>query len=1247
MNSNETFQSHSLTFFSSIEEGIQKIQHLLEKTPQNNKPSITYVCSNFNDYLKMKPSNNLINQILSLLKEKSQAGIPTKVHSYCELNKETIQENIPKTYYLYYNIWGHYQSSLTPKDKSIQVFTYEDKKNSLTSFITALKKLAKENHKEIYGYDREFHDLTSLAENLLFNPKRIPKMISLSNQNHKEEKPKATITASKLEAINERFFTALDEFANHLINEIKTFQESRYHETQIKPKIPNELHLSFANLKNNLKHSIQEGEEFFLKEIIKFLITIVDFTDIQATFKHYALPLVLLEVAKVANHLYKYSKDQFLYPYLLPLQRILSSQIGMYLNLYKTNFYSHFFIINEEYLVDFSGFSLFNSLDFMGYQKNKGVLYKGLGFLGIIKDKSPFLPFLQSSNTKAPTPSFQNHCIAKLESGACNDDLLRIIAQKFEQSTLLNYIEYPSFSSSLLGEILQNRNHKTFSKSNPITNPNAFNYLVITNAPPYESSGLESEILEHYLDYKIQSRAQAKEVFGSYNPELDYSHYCITRNDNPIFLLRLSPFVCLKKEEYDSLKELASHPLRFSHNSSPQDFEEEEKINAAIENARNILAHIHSFFKQPKEIQEITQKGEEIFKEFIQILQSFLKSFHSNKATATRLAYSKEDSICCYSLIDIVLIALCFQTLKTQAKNYGINYQFKTLPFKNSSYHAKPQEIYQSLLLDKEVFMLIPQQVYLQIDSKNQSSFKRIFLNQEIKEKLAKDSSQEEYLLIEDFLEEDFLDLQSQEEIAEEIQKDLQEDFGMLKVQSNAEYITQEEYQKIKNDFDCMLQDSSLQNDFTEYHILQKVFEEFIFSLIPFMEYPLFHQEDILQKILVSILKQSSLKEILKEELGLAYLAILGKNLQTKHTTQEIMVKKSFQILLQNQHSLMMLQRLKTHTNPLQNKIKVFQRYSKDFLISYANTHYKHFLQEVGKGIFLDFIDKKWQTHYEKLKKEYETLMFSKFTYKYNEPYATQRKHFITYPMSVQSNFMCFDFMSLFYGGQLRSGGLGHHLGFAYWFDLPYERLCKMIVDKILSYLVLDHHRHQIKIQDYLQSLKTKQPLNTQGIPKELETFFIQREWNNPRYYKLSIDGVTSENTTEDAKAQKELYDLFKGIEQERGDKTLPSAIDAYNEALDILEDILKGHYQNKKNQDDTKTRRLLECLEIIGQNNIKAMYVGIKEESGGEGNQEKEYNRHDDTHKNQESEENKERQPYFIGRLATTIIREGGLWLG
>ena len=103
---------------------------------------------------------------------------------------------------------------------------------------------------------------------------------------------------------------------------------------------------------------------------------------------------------------------------------------------------------------------------------------------------------------------------------------------------------------------------------------------------------------------------------------------------------------------------------------------------------------------------------------------------------------------------------------------------------------------------------------------------------------------------------------------------------------------------------------------------------------------------------------------------------------------------------------------------------------------------------------------------------------------------------------------------------------------------------------------------------------------------------------------------------------ESDLYREFK-VRERKGEA---SAIDAYNEALEILAEYREYYFTNTRNgkRDTNKARRLVECLNIIGHNNVRALYVGV--------NPHRRY---------------PIKRPKFIGRLATTIIIEDGLWLG
>ncbi|MCR6588561.1 hypothetical protein, partial [Campylobacter insulaenigrae] len=104
----------------------------------------------------------------------------------------------------------------------------------------------------------------------------------------------------------------------------------------------------------------------------------------------------------------------------------------------------------------------------------------------------------------------------------------------------------------------------------------------------------------------------------------------------------------------------------------------------------------------------------------------------------------------------------------------------------------------------------------------------------------------------------------------------------------------------------------------------------------------------------------------------------------------------------------------------------------------------------------------------------------------------------------------------------------------------------------------------------------------------------------------------------------------------------------AYNDAIQILYEYANGIYNTTQDEkgkfieDRQKARRLMENLEAIAQHNLEVMYKGVNEDKI----EEKVKNREDDD----ESDDINKIQDYsnkFIGRLATTIIMEDGLYIG
>ncbi len=110
-------------------------------------------------------------------------------------------------------------------------------------------------------------------------------------------------------------------------------------------------------------------------------------------------------------------------------------------------------------------------------------------------------------------------------------------------------------------------------------------------------------------------------------------------------------------------------------------------------------------------------------------------------------------------------------------------------------------------------------------------------------------------------------------------------------------------------------------------------------------------------------------------------------------------------------------------------------------------------------------------------------------------------------------------------------------------------------------------------------------------------------------------------------KQREKIYDMYK-TSKSISKQDLP--IDKYNEAMEILEDFKNGNLNTFGSEVDNKSRRLLKALDVIGNNNVKGMYVGCKENDS----------------KN-EKFNGRTIPPRLIGRLATTIVMEDGLYIG
>ena len=296
--------------------------------------------------------------------------------------------------------------------------------------------------------------------------------------------------------------------------------------------------------------------------------------------------------------------------------------------------------------------------------------------------------------------------------------------------------------------------------------------------------------------------------------------------------------------------------------------------------------------------------------------------------------------------------------------------------------------------------------------------------------------------------------------------------------------------------------------------------------------------------------------------------------------------------------------------------------------------HIKSFIKNTSLNFLIDLI---YTSEYEKQKHKYKNILYKYYTHKYDEPYAVKNislapmgkgtKEYIYYPMQIHSSFMNVDLKRTIIGGRLSSGGLDYHKFFYYDINDIYTKtnssLSKnMPLNKLIAYLCLDELRTTYKDdQSFFNHLKNH---DMPFEPKELMVADSKRP--------LDISASSFMDYTQ----RREIYEMYK--EAQRSDDEaveFESAIDSYNEAMEILQDFKEGNFNTDTTSSepkvDNKARRLLQALDVIGKNNIKGIYVGCK----------------DNYTKGELDISKAVLPPRLVGRLATTIIMEDGLFIG
>lgn len=774
------------------------------------------------------------------------------------------------------------------------------------------------------------------------------------------------------------------------------------------------------------------------------------------------------------------------------------------------------------------------------------------------------------------------------------------------------------------------------------------NYLLITNPPQLNNAGLCEDLYQKKLGAIIKNRPKAltkneklglKEQFPS---KRDYGSYFIERDvkKEDDFVLQLCPFVKLDGQIYQKYKGYFNF---YNQTYSWMKLYLLEHINERLEyeKVKQDFAYIDSFFKLPKELEEISEKEKEKVKEYVELFNNYLDNINSRYDQTQSNLNSKPLMFKIYENVDfkkyspltVILLTLTLCVLQkdlafTQEyslgyklfqaytgrdkKNISLNYQRIKIPnYFNEYILFIPDDIY-FYDNDKKIYIFLSKEL-----NKNKKEDEVIYLDELAKAMFENDFEEEEDQTYVNFLK--TLNESFDEEI--EFEENIQTDKTLPS----------------KKDLDKSIQDIMLDKELAKLSI-DITFFNIIKQLFPFTEF-FMSQPDFFKKMILFFIDSSldkkyygnklfsSFKAHFFKELGIFYaLSPKGRFIKINPKSKKSLNKLFLYQIGTNYYYFNQLKyasKLKKSKSfsrlDKAKQIHLISKVKKQLAIDFSIKMSKDLSVDILKNLAGSFIDTLLPTNYERLKILYEKLMYEKFTYNYDFPLAVKKEEYITYPLLINSRFMSFDLSEFIFGSLLCTGGLNYYPSIACATTSNEAR--EFALKRLLSYIILDEKRSAFK-EDKINEGKY--------ILNDKEFF----EKNNIELRNCNIYKLEHFQRKEEYKTQ---HPVIK-----------QHPILAYNDAIQILYEYANGIYNTTQDErgkfieDRQKARRLMENLEAIGQHNLEVMYRGIKRKKM------KDESKNEDGV--EESDDISKIQDYsnkFIGRLATTIIMEDGLYIG
>ncbi|WP_144690904.1 hypothetical protein, partial [Campylobacter jejuni] len=1006
--------------------------------------------------------------------------------------------------------------------------------------------------------------------------------------NQNENKTLNKIIDENNEKNIENFLKEIQKELNTLLKNIK---ESNYFEQEIKPKIQLTLDTLFNTLLKNITQSNDDEYKQIIRAIAKFFINILDsVTNLKKPVSlvkknpYVFVVNTLFEAYNSSAEYQEYKEQKYYYDFAYPLLELITSKLYPIIALCNEEILSDVLIIDDKVLLDFSSYSNVPSIS----------LYKN-SFYKIILDEEfqgIFDNFLEN-NPKFENEKLDNTLLVNSSLNNSDTTLKKAINLNISKLNHFFYAEYPDLNSSMLVEMILDK--KNTDQIN--TTKMGKNYLFITNPPQLNNAALCEDLYQKQLGAIIKNRPKAltkneklglKEQFPS---KRDYGSYFIERDvkKEDDYVLQLCPFVKLDGQIYQKYKGYFNF---YNQTYSWVKLYLLEYINERFEyeKVKQDFAYIDSFFKLPKELEEISEKEKEKVKEYVELfndyldninscydqIQFFLELDSSISKTYENVDFKK------YSPLTVVLLTLTLYVLQkdlafTQEYSLGV----KNIVIPNPDYGDKEISLnYQRIKIPNyfnEYILFIPDDIYFYDNDKKIY----IFLSKE----LNKNKKEDEVIYLDELAKAMFEnDFEEEDQTYVNFLKTLNESFDEeIEFEEN---IQTDKTLPSKKDLDKSIQDIMLDKELAKLSI-DITFFNIIKQLFPFTEF-FMSQPDFFKKMILFFIDSSldkkyygnklfsSFKAHFFKELGIFYaLSPKGRFIKINPKSKKSLNKLFLYQIGTNYYYFNQLEyasELKKSKSfsrlDKAKQIHLISKTRKQLAIDFSIKVSKNLSVDVLKNLAGSFIDTLLPTNYERLKILYEKLMYEKLTYNYDFPLAVKKEEYITYPLLINSRFMSFDLSEFIFGSLLCTGGLNYYPSIACATTSSEAR--EFALKRLLSYIILDEKRSAFmedKINEGKYILNDKEFFEKNNI-----------ELRNCNIYKL-----------EHFQRKEEYKTQHPVIKQH--------PILAYNDTIQILYEYINGIYntiQDEKGnfiEDRQKARRLMENLEAIGQHNLEVMY--------------------------------------------------------